>query len=128
MTAFASVFSDEVRGFLDHEIATAAARPELFGHFDQAKYDEVRQRLRDRRAELARGREECARTGAHAWGAITTAGGFCGRCDGDGLAHGEEGASAWDDCSHCNGLGYTPTEYVRTCTRCGHRDARGGRA
>jgi hypothetical protein len=118
------VFQDEMAEYLDDQIASMYASPFLYGGFDQAKYDEKRQQLRQRRAELDEGRKVCQASGVHVWGAIERSGGFCDHCNADGLARHEEYGSAWDDCSNCEGLGYTPTEYSRSCERCGLNETR----
>lgn len=92
--------------------------------FDQDKYDETLRRLKERRAELAAGREVCEATGEHVWSAIERSGGRCESCNGDGLDHHGEYQIMWSDCESCKGLGFTPTEYSRRCERCAFTETR----
>jgi hypothetical protein len=118
--SFVRILQDE----MDKQIALWAAQPTVFGPFDQEKYDAKLHEIRSRRAEMEAGRKVCDATGEHVWGAVESSGGVCEHCRGDGLAHGEEYGSAWDDCSNCAGLGYTSTEYSRRCERCGFNETR----
>lgn len=123
MDLFGSMLRQSMEDMLDDQIARDHAQPEFFGGFDQAKYDQKRQELREARQKLTEGGKVCEATGQHVWGEITAFGGFCDHCGADGISREEDGAG-WVDCSNCNGLGYTPTFYVRRCERCGYRDTR----
>lgn len=79
---------------------------------------EKAEHLRAQRAEFRRHSVvECSLLG-HVWGPVEREGGLCDYCDGEGLEQHDEYVSHWKDCSNCDGRGYVPTMYKRTCTRC----------